>query len=309
MDESVNLPKVSVIAPVYNAQEFIEKLLDSLIAQDYPSEKLEVIVVDNGSSDSTADIISRYQVTLLFEKNIQSSYAARNKGLEKASGDIIAFIDADCIAKKNWISNGVAHFQNSDADLVAGNVEFFYASDKPTATEIYDSVTHMQTQRTVKDGVAATANLFVKREVFESVGLFNSNVKSGGDFQFTKSATTKGFSLEFASGAIVNHPSRRYFQFMNKCFRTGKGWPHARLSSGQTYLHEFFYIPYSFIFAFLPHAEFISVYNDKIQGKFKVSIVSLWFSVNSIRYISRLGSLLEFWRILFFKMLGRNIAK
>ncbi len=307
MQEANTLPKVSIIAPVYNSQDFISKLLESLVAQDYPSDRLEILIVDNGSNDNTAKIISDYPVTLLFEKDIQSSYAARNKGLEVATGEILAFIDADCIAESDWVSNAVKCLNSSKADLVAGHVEFFYKSDKPTATEIFDSVTHMQPERTVKQGVAATANLFVNRRVFDKIGVFNPNVKSGGDYQFTRCATTNGFTLEYCEKAVVKHPSRRYFAFMAKCFRTGKGWPHARLSAGESFLHEFFYIPYSFIFAYLPYKQFMQIYNERISGKFKVNIIALWLSVNSIKYISRFGSLLEFWRIMILKLIKSGI--
>ena len=96
-------PLVSVIVPVYNRGEAIGKCIKSLLAQEYPKKKLEIIIVDNNSNDKTKDTIKKYPVKYLLEKE-KGSYAARNKGIEHAKGEIIAFTDSDCIADKQWVS-------------------------------------------------------------------------------------------------------------------------------------------------------------------------------------------------------------
>ncbi|MCK4734616.1 MAG: glycosyltransferase [Methanophagales archaeon] len=155
------LPTVSVIVPAYNAEKNIATLIESLLDLDYPKELLEIIIVDNNSNDKTKEIVKRYPVRLLEEKNIQSSYAARNKGIRNAKSEILAFIDSDCVATLQWVKEGVKVLVSESADLVGGKVECIYSEHK-MAAELYDSITYMQIESDIKDGnIAKTANLFV----------------------------------------------------------------------------------------------------------------------------------------------------
>jgi cellulose synthase/poly-beta-1,6-N-acetylglucosamine synthase-like glycosyltransferase len=118
------LPFVSVIVPVYNAQPTIKCCLEALMAQDYPVSHYEVIVIDNKSRDASSQIISGYpQVMLLQENAVQGAYAARTLGISKARGEILAFIDADCVALPNWLSELVAGFSNSEIQAVGGQLK------------------------------------------------------------------------------------------------------------------------------------------------------------------------------------------
>jgi len=227
------LPGVSVIVPVYNDQEHIGRLIESLLGQDYPAELVEIIVVDNNSADSTRQIVQRHPVRLLDENNIQSSYAARNRGIKAAKNEILAFIDSDCTARTQWIREGVNTLLAASADLVGGKVEFVF-SDKKTNAEIYDSITHMNVKANVEeDRYAPTANLFVKSKLFEKIGMFPAWVRSGGDFQWTHQAIQSGFSLVYAPQAIVNHPTRSLGALLRKRFRMGPGIMHAQIQQGK----------------------------------------------------------------------------
>ncbi len=104
---------ISIIVPVHNNEMTIDSLLDSLLNQSYPNDKYEIIMVDNNSSDNTRKIISNYPVTLLDEQNIQSSYAARNRGVRGAKGKILAFTDGDCIPDRYWIATGIEKLLNT----------------------------------------------------------------------------------------------------------------------------------------------------------------------------------------------------
>ena len=218
-----SLPSVSVIVPAYNAEKNIGKLIKSLLRQDYPQELLEIIIVDNSSADRTRQIIKRYPVKLLEEKEIQSSYAARNRGVRHAGGRILAFIDSDCEAEAEWIKAGVEALTSGSADLAGGCVEFMY-SKRRTASEYLDSVTQMHTASTVNErDVAATANLFVRATLFDDIGLFPDDVKSGGDWQWTGKAVKNGFRLVYAPKAVVRHPARTLIPLLRKGFRVGGG--------------------------------------------------------------------------------------
>ncbi len=91
--------KISVIIPAYNVKDLVVKCLDSIVSQDYPSELMQIIAVDDGSTDGTAEVLDDYaikhpQVTVLHKKNGGSS-SARNLGIRNATGDYLGFVDAD----------------------------------------------------------------------------------------------------------------------------------------------------------------------------------------------------------------------
>ncbi len=231
-DITSNLPKVSVIVLVYNAENNIATLIESLLDLDYPKELLEIIIVDNNSSDMTKEIAKQFPVKLLEEKNIQSSYAARNRGIHNAKGEILAFIDSDCTATPPWVKEGVKVLVYEDADLVGGKVEFVYSKNK-TAAELYDSITHMQNEIYIKElKVSSTANLFVKSSLFNEIGMFPDRVKSGGDLQWTGKAVANGFLLVYSPEAIVNHPTRSIKALLMKKYRTGTGAMHIWINNG-----------------------------------------------------------------------------
>lgn len=235
-----NHPPVSVIVPVYNDRNYIGKLIESLLDQDYPEGLIEIIIIDNNSSDDTKEIVRKYSVTLLEENDIQSSYAARNKGIENSQHNILAFIDSDCVASRQWIEKGVNKLLESGADLVGAKVDFIL-SPKRTAAEMYDAITHFDFENSIRDQQGTGAgNLFVHRYVFEKIGLFPGNVESGGDFQWSKRAIQNSLKLVYSPEAVVGHPARSLNSLLKKRYRTGGGaieyWLKAGLSKWQIFL-------------------------------------------------------------------------
>jgi glycosyltransferase involved in cell wall biosynthesis len=224
---TIEKPTVSIISPVYNGEDRISELLESILNLDYPRELLEIIIVDNGSTDNTKEIVKKYPATLLEETEIQSSYAARNKGIQNSSSEIIAFVDSDCIVTPQWINEGVKHFHNN-ADLVGGKIEFYYSKRK-SAAEMYDSITNMQNECNIRErNVAKTANLFARSSLFSSIGMFPKNEISGGDVYWTALATKNGYSLVYAPEAVVKHPARTLKDLLKKHYRVGQGMANAR---------------------------------------------------------------------------------
>ena len=248
-DDVMNsLPTVSIIVPAYNAEKNIAELIKSLLNQDYPKELFEIIVVDNNSTDRTKEIVKQYPVKLLEENAVQSSYAARNKGILTAKNEILAFVDSDCVATPQWVKEGVKELVSESADLVGGNVEFVY-SKKKTAAEFYDSLIHMQNELYVKEQkTSPTANLFVKSPLFDKIGMFPDHVKSGGDIQWTSKATRNGFLLVYAPKAIVKHPTRSFGALLKKRYRIGMGWISIRIIRGES-VRDIIYIMFNL---FLP---------------------------------------------------------
>ncbi len=225
-------PFVSVIAPAYNAESDIRHLVESLLNVDYPKDRLEITIVDNGSTDNTVKILREYPVQILEEKEIRSSYAARNRAVVKAKGEVLAFTDSDCRVTPSWIKQGVRALESFD--LAAGKIEFYYSSERGTAAELFDSMQHMQNDDLVnKFSGAATANLFVKAPVFTGVGLFREDVRSGGDMLWTTKATSSGFKIVYTPDAIVTHPTRRLGELLRKSFRLGTGHFELAMQQGK----------------------------------------------------------------------------
>src|SRR3712207_160037 len=103
-EQGEGLPYVTVIVPVYNDAGRVGSCLAALEAQTYPRQRYEVIVVDNGSTDATPAVVQSFRVRLLFERQVRSSYAARNAGLAEAKGVIIALTDSDCTPTPGWLA-------------------------------------------------------------------------------------------------------------------------------------------------------------------------------------------------------------
>ena len=287
---------ISVIIPVYNSSEYITQTIESVLRQSHKPD--EIIVVDNNSTDGTIEIIKQYPLTLLQENEVQSSYAARNKGIEHSRSEIIAFIDADCIATDNWLKEGVTALQPESADLAGGRVEFFF-SEKKTTAELYDSIHHLNIEASIRDTASApTANLFVKTDVFKKTGEFSNYLKSGGDLQWTKKATDNGFSLIYAPKAIVKHPARKLKELLKKNFRIGTGRAHLRRSRGFTLWYE---VPYSIYNALIIGIPFSSVrknYDESSMLEIKGKFLRILFVAYLCKILSRFGMFIETLKIL-----------
>ena len=217
-------PFCSVIIPAYNTEKTISLLLESLVKQDYQGE-YEVIVVDNRSTDATVGEVEKFShVRILHERDIQSSYAARNRGIKNAEGEVLAFIDADCIASENWFKKGIGEMTQRKADLVAGEVVFTFENKQPSVYEYLDSVRKLKQETYVQKGFGATANLFVRKQVFKKIGFFRQDLQSGGDYEFGKRATKNGLRLHYSNKAYVFHPARSTFgELIKKTKRVARG--------------------------------------------------------------------------------------
>jgi len=206
---------VSVIVPVYRDWERLGRCLAALAAQTYPATHIEIIVVDNACDGlRPPDEVFRPCVRLM-EQPLPGSYAARNRAVEVARGDILAFTDSDCVPQRDWIEAAVrALTQISDAGAVGGPIELTFRDPaRPTAAELYDALTAFPQEKYIRElHFSATANLVVRRDAFDRVGRFDAALRSGGDGEWGARAKARGVLIAFASDVVVRHPARRSLQ-------------------------------------------------------------------------------------------------
>ena len=208
---ATTLPFVSVIIPVFNDSEKLEACVEALLAQSYPRSRYEVIVVDNGSDEPHKEAIKRICKDVRLEYELATgSYAARNRGIAHAQGEIFAFTDSDCIPAQDWLLVGVQHLSSApNCGLVVGAVAFSYEDGTPNACELYDSIVHMrQEEFTTKHRFGCTANVFTHRSVVDKVGGFDKDLKSGGDAEWGQRIFAGGYDQLFARDLVVQHPAR-----------------------------------------------------------------------------------------------------
>lgn len=214
-------PFVSVIIPVFNDADRLTLCLEAIAQQTYAQSRYEVIVVDNGSDhpDLVKDVVARYENTVFASEPTPGSYAARNRGLTLAKGEVLAFTDADCIPAPDWLERGVLHLlQIPNCGQVVGKVNLFFADPQhPTAVELYESLTAFPQERLLREfHGGATANVFTWRHVMNTVGQFNDRLKSNGDLEWGKRVYLAGYSQIYAADVQVRHPSRRSFTDLHK---------------------------------------------------------------------------------------------
>ena len=111
----------SVVIPVLDMADTIGPCLDGLLAQSLPSSRYEILVVDNGSTDGTPDVVSRYPVRLLHER-APGACNARNAGIAAARGAFIAFTDADCVPSRGWLAAFARAVADDQCDIAAGSL-------------------------------------------------------------------------------------------------------------------------------------------------------------------------------------------
>jgi cellulose synthase/poly-beta-1,6-N-acetylglucosamine synthase-like glycosyltransferase len=201
-------PLVTVIIPTYHDWPRLSACLDALKMQSYSASLIEIFVVNNDPQDTPPPMELAENVTILVESK-PGSYAARNLGLSRANGKLIFFTDSDCKPASDWIESAVTIFNASpDVKRIAGRVKVFSAHETFKLVELYDSVFAFQQADYVESGFAVTANLIARRECFELIGPFNSDLMSGGDVEWNLRATEEGLTMRYYDNVMVQHPAR-----------------------------------------------------------------------------------------------------
>lgn len=202
-------PRLSVVVPVRDGAAQLARLVAALERQTLGRDAFEVLIADDGSTDGGCDGLTGAQLDLrVLPGPPLTSYAARNRAAAAARGDVLAFTDADCAPRPDWLERGLAELEaGGGADLVAGAIRFATAG----ATRLWGMVdmdSSLDQRRAVANGTAATANVLVRRATFDALGGFDATLPSNGDHDFVRRALAAGARLRFGATAIVEHPLR-----------------------------------------------------------------------------------------------------
>mgnify|MGYP000313990991 CR=1 FL=1 len=227
---------VSIIIPCRNEEKFIEKCLESISNQDYPKEKMEVLVVDGMSEDKTREIIEDFRsknVNLkikLIDNPKKFTPFAFNIGIRKAKGELIMLAGAHATYEKDYISKCVRYLKEYNADCVGGVLKTIPTENTLITKAIAISLSHPFGAGTSYFRIGSKEPKEVdtvfggcyKREVFEKIGLFNENLLRSQDMEFNlRLKKVGGKILLFPDIVAYYYPQSNLEDFFLHNFKDG----------------------------------------------------------------------------------------
>lgn len=221
----MNAPALSIVIPVLNGVHTIGDTLTGLMHQVKPACETEIIVVDNGSTDDTCGVVGRFPVTLLSERK-RGPAAARNRGLNAARGELVAFLDADTLPTRRWMVEMIAAFDDPAVNLAAGRIlgyrpttvpEQFYARYHLDQAEVNGQVREFP--------FAASGNMAVRRAMALAVGGWDEEFLVSEDVEFCHRFLSYYHTcVHYQPGALVFLRTRTTMDALKRqAFQYGQG--------------------------------------------------------------------------------------
>jgi GT2 family glycosyltransferase len=203
-------PDVSVVVPHLNQPDYLAAFLASLYAQDFDMARAEVIVVDNGSRELPEAVAARHPCVRLVSEATPGPGPARNRGAALSRAPLLVFADADCKVAPDWLPAILARFAADPGLAVLGGQVRVFAADpaRPCPAEAYEAVYAFRQRLYIeRQGFSVTANMAVRREVFEAVGGFGG-IGIAEDNDWGWRAGRMGYVIVYAPEVLVPHPAR-----------------------------------------------------------------------------------------------------
>lgn len=295
MNDSTKL-LVSVIIPFLKVDEALHNCLRALSEQDFPREQFEVILIHNGDGVEVdfTEVFPDGKSPLKMLNEPRSGVAfARNLGLKNANGHILAFTDADCYPERKWLSEGVRQLGDAgESAMLAGKITITTRkSGQPNIAEMFELLFAFDQEKYITQfHFGVTANLFACREVFRTVGDFNTSILSGTDMEWGSRVFAAGYKQFYSPEVCVVHPARHGLKELLKKQRRVVGGVHQlQLSKG--YPFKLFLI--HLLLDWPGAKDLLSVFQDRrIKGmmwRFKI------FSVLLLIKVTRLFERIRLW--------------
>ncbi len=198
--------EISIVVPARNAARTIGRCLQGLLEQSVSRERYEVIVVDDGSTDETGQVVEGSGATLIAQAQ-QGAAAARNKGASVAKGDILLFTDADCVPETNWVAEMGRSFEDQEVVGVKGVYDTRQPGLMPrfVQCEYEERYERMAKQRWID--FIDTYSAGYRREIFLAEGGFDTRYPSASveDQEFSFRLAERGYKMVFNPRAVVYH--------------------------------------------------------------------------------------------------------
>lgn len=216
------LPRVSVLVPTSNRADSLLRTLDSLAAQDYPRDRFEIVVIDDGSTDHTAETVKRIARRqpdgLIRYEFVPKGHIvhAKNRGLEIATGEIVAFTDDDCTFESDWLRTLVQPFADPEVGA-AGGADRAPADSPPLAAAVDYAFTGLLGSGGVRSGGKGArvgrfypcgCNMAIRKGVLEKTGRFDARFYNGEEIELDYRIIEAGYRTQFQDGARVWHHRR-----------------------------------------------------------------------------------------------------
>ena len=207
--ESATTPTVSVIIPAYNSAKFIRESLASVAAQTFTDH--EVIVVNDGSPDTEEleQEVKRYPARLRYIKQEnRGAAAARNTGLRAASGEFVAFLDADDTWLSSYLEKQIALLKSTNADLVYADA--LLSGQSPLAGRTFMEVGSSRGDVTPENLLAVrvtvlTSTVLARKELILEAGLFDETLRRGQDFELWLRLSKRGVRFAYQPEVLAHH--------------------------------------------------------------------------------------------------------
>ena len=198
----------SVVVPVFNAAKYVERCVRALLAQTYAADRFEILLVDNNSTDGSAEIVSAFRRVKLLREFEQGSYAARNAGSREAHGEVLVFTDPDCEPRADWLEQIGSAMANPQTGVVLGDRRFARDSGILGMLAAYESAVGADifSAQRVDCYYAYTNNMAVRMAVLRDLNGFR-NLRRGADSLLLRRAIERYGRqvLSYCPEAVVRH--------------------------------------------------------------------------------------------------------
>ena len=214
--------EISIIIPVLDEEKYIDHCLSSLMVVDFPQEDIEIILVDNGSVDKTLEIAGRYEKVLILQVPNVNISTLRNIGAKKAKGDILAFLDGDCMVQKDWPRNCLDNFKRSDVAIIGADPMIPSGSSWVARTW---SINFPYPEEAREVEWVASHNLITRKDIFNQLNGFREDLIVSEDVDFCQRAKRNNFKIISDPKIAVIHlknPDTIWAFFKKELWR-GKG--------------------------------------------------------------------------------------
>lgn len=213
---------VSIIIPVYNGACTIEACIESLLQQNCTSDAYEIIVVENGSTDNTTELVKKYPVRL-FHSDTRGPAPARNLGIARSEAEIVAFTDADCIADPNWINELIEPYREPEVGGVGGAILAYQHDHRNTIERFSDDYAPLTNFLSGDHEFLPhlyTANASYRHCLLSEIGGFNDHLITAEDVDLAwRLQLQTGCKLRYAPRAIIYHHHRTGWKGLARQYR------------------------------------------------------------------------------------------